>query len=104
MTESIRMRLNGVTTTEPCAICGRNATCDHGENVEVGPRVAEYRLMHYWHCPECGDYMVHVGYECPCCLARVDALVIGIRVSGLTTACLPRRWEPRRTDGPSEGA
>jgi rubrerythrin len=59
---------NGIKTREPCPQC-------HTPDVEVEHGLAyeknETKLVepqHYWHCPECGDSMRIVLYDCPICL------------------------------------
>lgn len=52
---------NGITTLEPCPVCQEpNIKIEHGHDNE-GSR------MHYEHCPNCGDSMPVVCYDCEYC-------------------------------------
>ena len=56
---------SGITTTEQCPRCDEMATLEHGlayrGDTPIGPQ-------HFWHCPECGDSMAIVCYDCLLCM------------------------------------
>jgi predicted RNA-binding Zn-ribbon protein involved in translation (DUF1610 family) len=56
------MILNGRVTQEMCPECNY----PYPVRVEHG-RSKSGTNMHHWHCPECGDSMVLVCYDCPDC-------------------------------------
>lgn len=56
---------NGTKTVEWCPECNTpDVEVEHGTaykgDTPLGPQ-------HYWHCPECGDSMAIVAYDCPHC-------------------------------------
>jgi len=60
---------NGIVTHETCPVCqepdvrvehGRQIIYHDGVRYDAGPQ-------HLWHCPECGNSLVIVGYDCPHC-------------------------------------
>jgi predicted RNA-binding Zn-ribbon protein involved in translation (DUF1610 family) len=62
--------LNDRITHEPCPTCGMPATCEHGER--GGKRV------HLWRCPECGDCLSFVGYDCVDCVVAAAEAQLGV--------------------------
>ncbi len=44
-----------ITTIEPCPTCRSIATCEHLSGI------------HLWDCPNCGEIVATVGYDCPDC-------------------------------------
>ena len=57
------MTISDNITYEFCPECNYpyHVKVEHGQNAESGSN------MHYWHCPDCGDSMVFVAYDCPHC-------------------------------------
>jgi hypothetical protein len=58
--ESSRPRV----TTGPCPLCG---PCD--EDVQIRHVIDGFTgsRLHAWNCPDCGEHVVIVGYDCPDC-------------------------------------
>lgn len=61
--------LNDCITHEPCPTCGSPAMCEHGRR--------DGRRVHLWRCPECGDCLSHVGYDCVDCAVVVTEVQLG---------------------------
>ena len=58
---------NGIVTYEDCPVCGApDMRVEHGKS-------GRGSLQHFEHCPECGDSMVIVCYDCPHCLKTLEA-------------------------------
>jgi uncharacterized protein with PIN domain len=66
--------LNGTTTRETCPVCLEpGVKVEHGWMADVGtePPTEYYdRQRHVWHCPECGERDIIVGFECRYCRGR----------------------------------
>ena len=53
-------------TTEPCLTCQHpDATCEHGLRDQFGP-------IHIWNCPECGEELLILCYDCPECQVALE--------------------------------
>jgi len=63
--------LNGVTTKKTCPVCLEpDVIVEHGwmADVDPDPPIEYYdRMREVWHCPECGESDVIVGFDCPHC-------------------------------------
>lgn len=56
---------NGNRTVEPCPACQNpDQEVEHGQDDKGS-------FMHYAHCPECGDSMPIVCYDCPHCKEEI---------------------------------
>jgi hypothetical protein len=56
---------SGIETREQCPRCDEMATLEHGIAYDGDAPIG---CQHYWHCPECGDSMAIVCYDCPHCV------------------------------------
>jgi hypothetical protein len=59
--------LNGNETIEACPACDSLTITRHGANDEGNPR-------HCTDCPECGESIVIVGYDCDSCNPPADGV------------------------------
>lgn len=61
------MYLNGVKTKEPCPICQNpDMIIEHGRSEQPNGEPSK-KFQHFELCPECGDSMPHVAYDCAGC-------------------------------------
>ncbi len=61
---------NGIVTEETCPVCDTLAVkVEHGHKTLIvnGKVQKTNTCQHYWHCSECGDELVIVGYDCELC-------------------------------------